>query len=180
MGSQWETTQDYKSAMCHRKCALKIDNRHKHIRQQYYCSLTIRPQIALYIGFGGDGPTNSLSLDNPEKLPRILAIKKPTLCQATFPNMSSRITNSGFTSTKTDQKRTEKPWNSFYSFTETENFRDDFALITSVPAPRAFINSLFWECDFAVAKDVKFSTSPKLPFDEDVNIIGKMILVDCD
>lgn len=132
-------------------------------------------RFSLDVGFGGDGPTSPLPLDEPGR-------SIPNLGQQEVRLIQDYIPKQRFSETKLwiyqYRNGPEQEWNSFYSFAEMEFFQDDFEVINWFTTAKSLQRWTVLAVRFLRAGEgVQFSARPNLPLEQDITIVGKVMLV---
>ncbi|KAL5333968.1 hypothetical protein BJX70DRAFT_391814 [Aspergillus crustosus] len=116
-------------------------------------------KFSIDVGFGGDGPTSPLQLNE--------------LGQAIQNSRGNKLWIYQYRNGPTIE------WNSFYCFAEQEFFQDDFEVVNWWAGAKTLHTWSVLSVRFLrEGEDVKYSESPDLPLDREVKIVGKVMLVD--
>jgi arylamine N-acetyltransferase len=132
-------------------------------------------RFSLDVGFGVDGPTSPLPLDEPGR-------SIPNLGQQEVRLIQDYIPKQRFSEPKLwiyqYRNGPEQEWNSFYSFAEMEFFQDDFEVINWFTTAKSLQRWTVLAVRFLRAGEgVQFSARPNLPLEQDITIVGKVMLV---
>ncbi|KAF9888068.1 N-terminal acetyltransferase [Aspergillus nanangensis] len=151
------------------------------------CSSSSSQKFSVDVAFGGDGPTNPMPLveqheqheQQPSRHAPIIPNLGPQevrLLQSAFPKQSLKAPRHWIYQYRNGA---DKPWNSFYCFTENEFFQEDFEVMnwftsTAISTHRlAVLVVRFLRRD----EKLRFEEGSELPEEEEVEIVGKVMLV---
>ncbi|PWY67884.1 arylamine N-acetyltransferase 2 [Aspergillus heteromorphus CBS 117.55] len=123
-------------------------------------------KFSMDVGFGGDGPTSPLSLDDPGQVIKNLGLQEVRLILDHLPKQRLRGPKYRIYQYRNGP---DKEWNSFYSFTETDCFANHQGLHRSTVMVVRFLQE---------GEEVRFSDCPGVVRDGEVRIVGKVILVE--
>jgi arylamine N-acetyltransferase len=133
-------------------------------------------KFSIDVGFGGDGPTSPLPLNELGQAVRNLGRQEVRLIHDHIPNQKSRGDKLWIYQYRNGS---ENEWNSFYCFAELEFFQQDFEVMNWWTSAKTLHKWTVISVRFLrEGEDVKFSESPNLPLDTHVQIVGKVMLVD--
>ncbi|KAL2869824.1 arylamine N-acetyltransferase family protein [Aspergillus lucknowensis] len=133
-------------------------------------------RFSVDVGFGGDGPTSPLSLDEQGRAVQNLGRQEVRLIHDNIPKQKLKEPKLWIYQYR---NAPENDWNSFYSFAELEFFQHDFEVLNWWTSAKTLHRWTVLVVRFLRdGEDVQYSRDPDLPLDNDVKIVGKVMLVD--
>ncbi|KAL4878721.1 hypothetical protein BJY04DRAFT_194969 [Aspergillus karnatakaensis] len=133
-------------------------------------------KFSVDVGFGGDGPTCPLPLNDLGKSFKNLGNQEIRLTHDHIPKQNSRGDKLWIYQYRNGP---HLEWNSFYCFAELEFFQEDFEVMNWWTSAKTLHKWTVLCVRFLrEGEGVEFSENPSLPLDCGVKIVGKVMLVD--
>ncbi|KAL2845657.1 hypothetical protein BJY01DRAFT_180324 [Aspergillus pseudoustus] len=133
-------------------------------------------RYSIDVGFGGDGPTSPLPLNELGQAVQNLGRQEVRLIHDNIPKQKLKEPKLWIFQYR---NAPENEWNSFYSFAELEFFQHDFEVLNWWTSAKTLHRWTVLVVRFLrEGEDVQFSSNPTLPLANDVKIVGKVMLVD--
>ena len=133
--------------------------------------------VSIDVGFGGDGPTSPLPLDEQGRAVQNLGRQEVRLIHDNIPKQRINDTKLWIYQYR---NAPENDWNSFYSFAELEFFQEAFEVLNLWGSAKTLHRWTVLVVRFLrEGEDVRFSDSPNILLDDDdIKTVGKVMLVD--
>jgi hypothetical protein len=133
-------------------------------------------RYSIDVGFGGDGPTSPLQLNELGHAVQNLGRQEVRLIHDNIPKQKLKEPKLWIYQYRNTP---ENDWNSFYSFAELEFFQHDFEVLNWWTCAKTLHRWTVLVVRFLrEGENVQFSRNPNLPLNNDVAIVGKVMLVD--